>query len=173
MNRGNNGARVLAGALQYIDALLSRTEEALGEETRGHAAFRHYVPDIPAASRERLCLGVRALRERLAEEVDRLGIPPDTGAVPTSRAVRANLAAVEITLEELSRRDWGDLGWPPSETEGLLRAVALLREEARALSTSLPRDGDEGDKSGGDKPPPEREEDDGGRYLGRDRARAR
>lgn len=173
MRRGNNGARVLAGALLYIDTLLSRTEEALGEDPRGHGAFRHYVPDIPAASRERLRGGVRALRERLAEEVDRLGIPPDTGAVPTSRAVRANLTTVEITLEELSRRDWGDLGWPPAETDGLLRAVASLREEARALCTSLPAEGTKEIRVEGDKPPPECEEDDGGRYLGRDRTRAR
>ncbi|HPC55852.1 MAG TPA: hypothetical protein P5029_07250 [Methanolinea sp.] len=161
------GLRSLAVSFRYIDTLLGTVEDALGNPSPRNRAFCHCIPDIPAAERERLEEGIRALRERLKGEMDRLGISSHAGAVPASRAVRADLATIAITLEELTRKDWTDLGWTQegagdlrSVFAGLQEMVGDLLDTAGSSGCRSPP-GNEWDKRGGRHTLHERGEENG------------
>ncbi|MDH7510077.1 MAG: hypothetical protein QHH04_03425 [Methanolinea sp.] len=165
--RREAGLRSLAVSFRYIDTLLGTVEDALGNPSPRNRAFCHYIPDIPAAERERLEEGIRALRERLVEETGRLGISSRAGAVPVSRAVRADLATISITLEELTRKDWADLGWTPEAAGDLRSVLSGLQEMVGDLLDSTGssgcriQPGNEWDKRKGRHTFPERGEENG------------
>lgn len=129
--------------------------------------FRRYIPDISATEREKILEGVRSAKKRLVEEMERLGLSPYAGAIPASRAIRADLATIKITLEELKRKDWVDLGCAP-EAEGDLRVTfsglqGIITEiTGHDMSQWDSKDpGNEEDKRGGRHNLPERGEDSG------------
>jgi len=165
--RREAGQRSLAVSFRYIDSLLGTIEDALENPSPRNRAFYQYIPDIPAKERERLKEGVQSLRDRLVEEMDRVGLSPHAGALPASQAVRADLATIAITLEELMRKDWTDLGWTP-EAAGTLRSVFsglqemvgdLLNTKESSGCRSHP--GNEWDKHGGRHTLSKREEQNG------------
>ncbi len=147
-----NGLRSLAVSFRYIDTVLSAIEEVLEETASRPRAFLHYIPDIPAPEREELAERVCAFRERLRHEMGSLGISPHAGAVPASRVVRADLTTIEITLEELKRKDWADLGLSRDAAEDLCSAFSVMQEmvaEMAGIGASHPPGGQakaEGDK---------------------------
>lgn len=165
--RREAGLRSLSVSFRYIDSLLGNIEDALGGPSSRNRAFCHYIPDIPAPERERLEEGIRSLRERLREKMEMLGVSSHTGAVPSSRAIRTDLATIDITLEELKRKDWTDLGWTP-EAAGDLRSVftGLQDVVGNLLETTGPSGcrsppGNEWDKREGRHTLPERGEENG------------
>jgi GTP-binding protein EngB required for normal cell division len=96
-----NQQRRLRVTCQYIDKLLSEIEVVLSTAS-SKAAFPRIASDISPAQRRTIEDYITRLRAQLVRVLDGQGIPREGQKIPASRALRANLTAIDIAVEELS-----------------------------------------------------------------------
>jgi hypothetical protein len=116
-----NQERWLSATFGYIDSLLADIEGVLDGSPPG-SAFPRNVPDIPEERRQMIRDALPPIRHQLVRVLDDLAIPRDQKAIPASRTIRTNLTTIDITLEELKRKEWGRPDNSP-ETAGELRTL--------------------------------------------------
>lgn len=102
----DNQERWLFVTFEYIDRLLKDIEEVLDGPPDG-TAFPRTIPDIPGERRQMIREAIPPIRHRLVQVLDDLAVRRTQKAIPASRAIRTNLTTIEITLEELKRKEWG------------------------------------------------------------------
>ena len=95
-----NQARRLRVSCQYIDRLLGEIEAILNAAASG-AAFPQYVPDVAPAARRTIEDYIARIRAQLRRVLEGQGIEAPPAGIPAARAVRANLTAIDIAVEEL------------------------------------------------------------------------
>ena len=95
-----NQERRLRVSCQYIDRLLGEIEGVLNAAASG-AAFPQYVPDVSPAARRTIEDYIARIRAQLQRVLAGQGIEPPPPSIPAARAVRANLTAIDIAVEEL------------------------------------------------------------------------
>jgi hypothetical protein len=112
--------------------LLRDIEEVLDGSPVG-SAFPLNVPDIPAERRQVIRGGIPPIRNRLVQVMDDLAIQRNQKAIPVSRTIRANLTTIDITLEELKRKEWGTTGSPAGTADEMRNSIEGLREMVSSL----------------------------------------
>mgnify|MGYP000915268469 CR=1 FL=1 len=128
--------RLLSVTCEYLDRLLEDIEKVLDGPPEG-SAFPRTFPDIPEDRRLLIRQAIPPIRNRLVQVLDDLGVRRDHKAIPASRAIRANLAMIDITLEELKRNEWGSPGSPAADGEEMKKIIDGLREMISALGTRV------------------------------------
>jgi hypothetical protein len=121
-----NQERRLSVTFGYIDSLLSDIEGVLDGSPPG-SAFPRNVPDIPEERRQMIRDAIPPIRHQLVRVLDDLAIPRDQKAIPASRTIRTNLTTIDITLEELKRKEWGRPERSPETAEELRTLIEGLR----------------------------------------------
>ena len=127
-----NQERWLCVTFEYIDGLLRDVEEVLDGQPEG-SAFPRNVPDIPEERRQMIRDKIPPIRQRLVQVLDDLAVPRTQKAIPASRTIRTNLTTIDITLEELKRKEWGRPGSSPGIAEEMRSIIEGLREMVSGL----------------------------------------
>jgi len=127
-----NQERWLCVTFEYIDGLLRDTEEVL-DGSPVDLAFPRNVSDIPEERRQMIRDAIPPIRQRLVQVLDDLAVPRNQKAIPASRTIRTNLTTIDITLEELKRKDWGIPGSPSGTSEEMRSIIEELREMVSGL----------------------------------------
>jgi len=122
-----NQERWLCVTFEYIDSLLRDIEEVLDGSPAG-SAFPRNVPDIPEERRQMIRDAIPPIRQRLVQVLDDLAVPRNQKAIPASRTIRTNLTTIDITLEELKRKEWGIPGSPSGTSDEMRSIIEGLRE---------------------------------------------
>lgn len=130
-----NQARRLRVSCQYIDRLLGEIEGILNSAASG-AAFPQYFPDIAPAARRTIEDYIARIRAQLHRVLEGQGIEPPPPSIPAARAVRANLTAIDIAVEELKPSYMTGFGAISPEIAVELNGIA---GELRSLVTRLDR----------------------------------
>ncbi|HUJ40552.1 MAG TPA: dynamin family protein [Candidatus Acidoferrales bacterium] len=139
-----NQARRLRVSCQYIDRLLGEIEAILNAAGSG-AAFPQYVAEVRPAARRTMEDYIARIRAQLRRVLDGQGIEAPPASIPAARAVRANLTAIDIAVEELKPGYMAGFGEVSAETAVELNGIA---GELRGLVARLDRYVAEGE--GGD-----------------------
>lgn len=141
-----NQERWLCVTFEYTDGLLRGIEEVLDGSPVGSAFLRN-VPDIPAERRQVIREAIPPIRNRLVRVMDDLAIPRNQKSIPVSRTIRTNLTTIDITLEELKRKEWGTPGSPAGNAEEMRNIIEGLRGMISELGhcVDLPMDVDSSD----------------------------
>lgn len=92
--------RRLSVTCRYIDKLLADMETSLNISV-SKVAFPHYVSDVPAAQKEIVEDYISRIRAQLVRALDSHGIERPAADIPVSRALHANLAFINIAVEEV------------------------------------------------------------------------
>lgn len=124
--------RWLCVTFEYIDGLLRDIEEVLDGPPVG-SAFPRNVPDIPEVRRQMIRDAIPPIRHRLVQVLDDLAVSRNQRAIPASRTIRTNLTTIDITLEELKRKEWGRSGSSPGTAEEMRSIIEELREMVSGL----------------------------------------
>lgn len=127
-----NQERWLCVTFEYIDGLLMDIEEVLDGSPIG-SAFPRNVPDIPEERRQMIRDAIPPIRHRLVQVLDDFAVQRNHKAIPVSRTIRTNLTTIDITLEELKRKEWGIPGSPAGTAEEMRNIIEGLREMVSAL----------------------------------------
>ena len=127
-----NQERWLCVTFEYIDGLLMDIEEVLDGSPIG-SAFPRNVPDIPEERRQMIRDAIPPIRHRLVQVLDDFAVQRNHKAMPASRTIRTNLTTIDITLEELKRKEWGTPGSPAGTAEEMRNIIGGLREMVSAL----------------------------------------
>lgn len=127
-----NQERWLCVTFEYIDGLLSEVEGILDGSPVG-SAFPRNIPDIPLEKRQAIREAIPPIRHQLVQVLDSLAIQRKQKAIPVSRTIRTNLATIDITLEELKRKEWGIAGDPCGNTDEIRNIIERLREMVSSL----------------------------------------
>jgi hypothetical protein len=127
-----NQERWLCVTFEYIDGLLRDIVEVLDGSPLG-SAFPRNVPDIPEERRQMIRDAIPPIRHRLVKVLDDLAIQRNQKAIPASRTIRTNLTTIDITLEELKRKEWGIPGSPSGTAEEMRNSIEGLHEMISAL----------------------------------------
>jgi len=127
-----NQERWLCVTFEYIDGLLRDIEEVL-DGSSVDSAFPRNVPDIPKERRQMIRDAIPPIRQRLVQVLDDLAIQRKQIAIPASRTIRTNLNTINITLEELKRKEWGRSGSSPGTAEEMRRIIEGLRKMVSGL----------------------------------------
>ncbi len=127
-----NQERWLCVTFEYIDSLLRDIEEVLDGSPAG-SAFPRNVPDIPEERRQMIRDAIPPIRQRLVQVLDDLAVPRNQKAIPASRTIRTNLTTIDITLEELKRKEWGIPGSPSGTSDEMRSIIEGLREMVLGL----------------------------------------
>lgn len=131
-----NQERWLCITFEYIDGLLRDIEEVL-DGSPVDSAFPRNVPDIPEARRQMIRDAIPPIRQRLVQVLDDLAVPRNQKAIPASRTIRTNLTTIDITLEELKRKEWRIPGSPSGTAEELRSIIEGLRKMVSGLDQCL------------------------------------
>lgn len=97
------------------------------------SAFPRTTSDIPEEKRQMIRDAIPPIRYRLVRVLDDLAVKRNQSAIPASRTIRTNLTTIDIMLEELKRKKWGEPG-SPSETE---ERMSCIIEGLREMVSSL------------------------------------
>lgn len=124
--------RWLCVTFEYLDRLLEDIDRVLDGPPEG-SAFPRTFPDIPEDRRILIREAIPPIRNRLVQVLDDLAVERDQKAIPASRAIRANLAMIDITLEELKRKEWGSPGSPATDGDEMKNIIDGLRKMVSAL----------------------------------------
>lgn len=108
---------------QYIDKVISETEEILNSAA-SKAAFPRYIQDVTPAQRRTLEDYFERIRAQLARVLDGQGIPRPDALCPTSRAVSTSLTVIDIAAEELRPRYMRGYGEVPPELATELEGIS-------------------------------------------------
>lgn len=146
-----NQERWLSVTFEYIDGLLMDIEGVLDGSPPG-SAFPRNVPDIPEERRQMIRDAIPPIRHQLVRVLDDLAIPRDQKAIPASRTIRTNLTTIDITLEELRRKEWGRPERSPETAEELRTLIEGLRRMISELDHRVDLAMNEGSRDG--KPTP-------------------
>jgi GTPase Era involved in 16S rRNA processing len=130
-----NQARRLRVSCQYIDRLLGEIEAILNAAGSG-AAFPQYVPDVAPGARHTIEEYIARIRAQLHRVLEGQGIEPPPASIPAARAVRANLTAIDIAVEELKPLYMTGFGAVSPEIAVELNGIA---GELRSLVVGLDR----------------------------------
>jgi hypothetical protein len=141
-----NKVRWLRVTFEYVDSLLGDIEEVL-ECSPTRSAFPRSDPDIPAERRPMIKNAIQLIRGRLITIMDDLSISRNRKAIPASRTIRTNLTMIDITLEELKRKEWGGPDSPPQAAEELRILMEGLQEMVAGLERYV--DSGDGGRQGG------------------------
>lgn len=131
-----NQERWLCVTFEYIDGLLRDIEEVL-DGSPVDSAFPRNVADIPEERRQMIRDTIPPIRQRLVQVLDDLAVPRNQKAIPASRTIRTNLTTIDITLEELKRKDWGIPGSPSGTSEEMRSIIEELREMVSGLERCI------------------------------------
>ncbi|OPZ44066.1 MAG: hypothetical protein BWY93_00805 [Euryarchaeota archaeon ADurb.BinA087] len=131
-----NQERWLCVTFEYIDSLLRDVEEVLVGQPEG-SAFPRNVPDIPEKRRQMIRDAIPPIRQRLVQVLDDLAVPRTQKAIPASRTIRTKLTTIDITLEELKRKEWGRPGSSPGIAEEMRSIIEGLREMVSGLELCI------------------------------------
>ena len=129
---------------QYIDKLLSDIEGILSSAA-SRAAFPRYADDILPAQRRTIDDYIARIRAQLVRILEGQAIQSETPSIPSSRAIRANLGAIDIAAEELKPRYMRGYGEVPDtvaiELQGIAGELAgLIRRFEQYLSQDAAED---------------------------------
>lgn len=127
-----NQERWLSVTFEYIDGLLEAVEVVL-DGSPPKSAFSRNVPDIPEKRRQMIRDAIPPIRQRLVRVLDDLAVPRNQKAIPASRIIRTNLTTIDITLEELKRKEWGIPGSPPGTGEEMRSIIEGLQKMVSGL----------------------------------------
>jgi len=136
----SNQERRLSVTCRYIDKLLGDMETSLNISA-SNLAFPHYTSDVSSAQREVVEDYISRIRAQLVKVLDSHGVERPAAEIPVSRALRANLAFINIAMEELKpeyMKGYGAVS-PAAATE-LRQISAELQELARDLERYLARE---------------------------------
>jgi hypothetical protein len=131
----SNQERRLSVTCRYIDKLLGDMETALNISA-SKLAFPHYALDVSSAQKEVVEDYISRIRAQLVRVLDSHGVARPASDIPVSRSLRANLAFINIAMEELKpeyMKGYGEIS-PAAATE--LRQIST---ELQALATQLDR----------------------------------
>jgi hypothetical protein len=131
-----NQERWLCVTFEYIDGLLRDVEEVL-DGSSVESAFPRNVPDIPEKRRQMIRDAIPPIRQRLVQVLDDLAVPITQKAIPASRTIRTNLTMIDITLEELKRKEWGIPGIPSETPEEMRSIIEGLRKMVSGLELCI------------------------------------
>jgi hypothetical protein len=147
-----NQERWLCVTFEYIDGLLRDIEEVLDGSPVG-SAFPRNVPDIPEERRQMIREAIPPIRNRLVQLMDDLAIQRNQKAIPASRTIRTNLTTIDITLEELKRKEWGRPDSSPETAKELRTLIEGLREMVselgRCVDAAMDEDSSDGNQTSG------------------------
>jgi len=127
-----NQERWLCATFEYIDRLIEDIEGVLNSPPEG-SAFPRTISDIPEERRQMIRDAIPPVRQRLVRVLDDLAVRRDLKGIPASRTIRTNLMTIDITLEELKRKEWGTPGCSLQTAEEMRCIVEGLREMVSAL----------------------------------------
>ena len=135
-----NQERWLCVTFEYIDGLLRDIEEVL-DGSSVDSAFPRNVPDIPEKRRQMIRDEIPPIRHRLVKVLDDLAIQRNQKAIPASRTIRTNLTTIDITLEELKRKEWGSSPECAEEMRNLIEGLrGMISELDRCVTTAMDED---------------------------------
>jgi len=128
-------ARRLRVTCQYVDRLLSDVEAVLNAAA-SRAAFPKYIPDLSPAERRTIEDYIARIRAQLSRVLSGQGITPTPPEIPAGRAVRANLTAIDIAVEELKPKYMVGFG---AVDDGVAVELDGIAGEMRGLVARLDR----------------------------------
>jgi hypothetical protein len=130
-------ARRLRVTCQYVDRLLGEIEEVLSV-AESKAAFPRYAPDVSPVRRRKMEASISRIRGELIRVVEKQGIASDP-PILASRAIRAAISAIDISVEELKPRYMGGYGELPEAAAAELNSIAGgLQSLVAQLAEDLP-----------------------------------
>ena len=133
--------RHLLSTFRYLDEVLDQAEHIM-TSSRSTTAFPRYAPDIKPVQRKVLVDHFARLREALLTALSDLGLVAGTAEISTLHALRAQIMAADIALEDTSAESMRGYG-PLSAEVGaaVTRVVVELRgqfERMRAFLDEAP-----------------------------------
>jgi ABC-type transporter Mla subunit MlaD len=130
-----NHQRAILAALAQVDAHLDEVEAATG---RSRSPFSRLVQDLSPAQRREVRARVAALRARLVEALDALGVPRPPAATRASWAILTCLSFARMLLTDLTAARLGSGGPLDPETGAAVeRWRAELMRELEDFSSRL------------------------------------
>jgi hypothetical protein len=127
--------RRLSVTCRHVDNLLADVEAVLWASA-SKSPFAKYIPDIPAAQRRIIERHIAGIRARLVRTLEKHGVRIEPPSIPARRAVHANLAFVEIAVEELRPRHMRGYGEVPPAAAAALNNIV---QELESLVSQLDR----------------------------------
>jgi hypothetical protein len=144
--------RWLCVTFEYIDGLLREIGEVL-DGSPVDSAFPRNVPDIPEERRQMIRDAIPPIRNRLVQVMDDLAIQRNQKTIPVSRTIRTNLTTIDITLEELKRKEWGRPDSSPETAEEFRTLIEGMREMvselARCVDAAMDENSNDGNQTSG------------------------
>lgn len=120
---------------RYIDKLLGDVENIL-HAAESHSPFPHYVVDVNPAQIRVLEDYIRRFRSQLVQTIAWQNMKPEPPEIPATRAVLANLAFIDIAVEELKPSYMRGSGPVP---EDAIKELNGAVHELRSLITGMER----------------------------------
>jgi hypothetical protein len=136
----SNQERRLSVTCRYIDRLLGDMETSLNISV-SKLAFPHYALDVSSAQKEIVEDYISRIRAQLVKVLDSHGVERPASDIPVSRSLRANLAFINIAMEELKpeyMKGYGEVS--PAAAAELREISAELQELAGQLDRFLARE---------------------------------
>lgn len=131
----SNQERRLSVTCRYIDKLLGDMETSLNVSA-SKSAFPLYAPDVSSVQREIVEDYISRIRAQLVKVLDSHGVARPTSDIPVSRSLRANLAFINIAVEELNPEYMKGYGEVSPAAAAELRQISA---ELQVLATQLDR----------------------------------
>jgi GTP-binding protein EngB required for normal cell division len=120
---------------QYIDRLLTTIENAL-HSAISPSPFSRYVVDITPAQSRVIEDHIRRLRSQLLRALDWQHMKPEPPEIPVTRAIKTDLAFIDIAIEELRPSYMRGCGAVPEDAVDELNGVV---HELRTLAGGIDR----------------------------------
>lgn len=133
----SNHERRLSVTCRYIDKLLADMEMSL-DISASKLAFPHYASDLSLAQRRVVEDYIARIRAQIVRALDDHGIERPPADIPVSRSLHANVAFMDIAIEELKpeyMRGYGEV--PPAAAAELNEIAEELHGLVRKLNRYL------------------------------------
>jgi len=133
----DNHKRHLLSTFRYLDEVLDQAEHIMAS-SRSRTAFPRYVLDTAPVQRKVLVDYFARFREALLAALPDLALVPGTPEVSTLHALRVQIIAADIALEDTSASSMRGYGPLSAEaTAALERVVAELRGQLQRIGAFL------------------------------------